>query len=100
MRTVEPATDAQIRKLCGRVQLDGEELQPMRVERVSAETLRFVLTEGKKHQIRRVCRRVGLWVTDLFRSAIGPLAIGDLPEGRWRLARPEEIERLRTDGRV
>ena len=100
VRTVEPATDAQIRKLCGRVQLDGEELQPMRVERVSAETLRFVLTEGKKHQIRRVCRRVGLSVTDLFRSAIGPLAIGDLPEGRWRLARPEEIERLRTDGRV
>jgi 16S rRNA U516 pseudouridylate synthase RsuA-like enzyme len=39
-------------------------------------------------------------VTDLFRSAIGPLAIGDLPEGRWRLARTEEIERLRTDGRV
>jgi 23S rRNA pseudouridine2604 synthase len=100
VRTAEAATDAQIRKLRGRLQLDGELLRPMRVERVSAETLHFVLMEGKKHQIRRVCRHVGLSVVDLFRSAIGPLAIGDLPEGCWRLARPEEIDRLRTDGRV
>jgi len=94
------ASDAQIRKLCGRMLLDGEVLRPMRVERVAEDSLRFVLVEGKKHQIRRVCRRVGLSVLDLFRSAIGPLAIDDLPEGRWRLARPAEIERLRTDGRL
>jgi 23S rRNA pseudouridine2604 synthase len=100
VRIAGAATDAQIRKLRGRILLDGRALQPMRVERVADDTLRFVLVEGKKHQIRRVCRHVGLSVLDLFRSAIGPLAIGDLPEGRWRLARPEEIKRLRTDGRV
>jgi 23S rRNA pseudouridine2604 synthase len=100
VRTAEPATDAQLHKLRGRLQLDGEPLQPMRVERVAPDLLRMVLVEGKKHQIRRLCRRFGLSVLDLFRTAIGPLAIGDLPEGRWRLASAEELERLRADGRV
>jgi 23S rRNA pseudouridine2604 synthase len=100
VRTGEPPTDLQIRKLRGPLRLDEQLLQPMRVERVADDTLRFVLVEGKKHQIRRVCRRFGLNVLDLYRTAIGPLAIGDLPEGKWRAARPEELERLLVDGRV
>jgi 23S rRNA pseudouridine2604 synthase len=100
VRTAEAATDGQIHKLRGRLRLDGQPLLPMRVERRAENTLRFVLVEGKKHQIRRLCRRVGLTVVDLFRTAIGPLAIGDLPEGKWRMVRPAELERLRTDGRV
>lgn len=100
VRTAEPPTDLQIRKLRGRLSLDDQPLLPMRVERVAEDTLRFVLVEGKKHQIRRLSRRFGLTVVDLFRVAIGPLAIGDLPEGQWRLARAGELERLRADGRV
>lgn len=100
VRIDTPATDLQIRKLRGPLRLDEEPLQPMRVERVADDTLRFVLVEGKKHQIRRLCRRFGLNVTDLFRVAIGPLQLGDLPEGKWRVVQPEELERLRTDGRV
>jgi 23S rRNA pseudouridine2604 synthase len=100
VRTAEPATDVQMRKLRGRLSLDAQPLLPMSVERVADDTLRFVLVEGKKHQIRRLCRRFGLTVVDLFRVAIGPLAIGDLPEGCWRVVRPEELERLRADGRV
>jgi 23S rRNA pseudouridine2604 synthase len=97
VRTAEAATDAQIRKLRGPLSLDGERLQPMRVERVAEDALRFVLVEGKKHHIRRVCARFGLEVVDLFRTAIGPLEIGDLAEGKWRLVRSDELERLRTD---
>jgi 23S rRNA pseudouridine2604 synthase len=100
VRTAEAATDAQLRKLRSPLRLDDQPLRPMQVERVAEDTLRFILIEGKKHQIRRVCRRFGLTVVDLFRSAIGPLAIADLPEGRWRLARAEELERLHTDGHV
>ena len=100
VRTDEAPTDAQIHKLRALRDLDGEPLRPMRVEREAPDTLRFTLIEGKKHQIRRVCRRFGLNVTDLFRVAIGPLAIGDLPEGKWRLVSDVELERLKTDGRV
>jgi len=100
VRTETPPADLQIRKLRGPLRLDDEPLQPMRVERVAEDTLRFILVEGKKHQIRRLCRRFGLHVTDLFRVAIGPLQLGDLPEGKWRIVQPDELERLRADGRV
>ena len=100
VRTDPPASDGQVRKLNGPMRLDGEPLLPMRVSRVDASTLRFVLVEGKKHQIRRCARTVGLAVTDLFRVAVGPLALGDLPEGCWRVASAAEIERLQQDGRA
>lgn len=94
VRTAEPVTDAQLRKLRGRFTLDGKELLPMQVDRLGARVLRFKLVEGRKHQIRRVCRHVGLAVVDLLREAVGPFHLGDLEEGRWRLARPEEIAKL------
>ena len=49
------------------------------------QRLRFVLREGRKRQSRRMCELVGLEVTDLLRVRIGPLQLGDLPEGRWRV---------------
>lgn len=98
--TNAPASDGQLRKLNGPLQLDGSALRPMRVGRVDERTLRFVLVEGKKHQIRRCCRMVGLQVTDLLRVAVGPLALADLPPGGWRLASADELARLHADGAV
>lgn len=94
VRTAEPVTDAQVRKLRAPQALDGQPLLAMQVERCGDRALRFGLREGRKHQIRRLCRRVGLTVTDLFREAVGPFEIGSLPEGHWRLARADELERL------
>ena len=48
------------------------------------QVLRFVLNEGRNRQIRRMCELVDLEVTDLIRVRIGPLQLGDLPEGKWR----------------
>jgi len=96
VRVAEVVRDEQLRKLRGSMTLDGEPLLPMRAERVSANSIRFVLVEGRKHQIRRVCRRVGLNVTDLLREAVGPFRLEGLPEGRWRLATSKELESLYT----
>ena len=60
----------------------------------SESTEFFVLTEGRNRQIRRMCELVGLHVTDLFRTRIGPLELGDLPEGRWRRLSDQEREAL------
>jgi 23S rRNA pseudouridine2604 synthase len=49
-----------------------------------------VLTEGRNRQIRRMCELVDLAVTDLLRVRIGPLKLGELPEGRWRPLTAEE----------
>jgi 23S rRNA pseudouridine2604 synthase len=72
------------------LQLDGRRLRRAKVTRLGPQKLRFVLKEGRKRQIRRMCELVGLHVVDLFRVRIGPLQLGDLPEGRWRALTPEE----------
>ena len=64
--------------------LDGRALKPAKVEEIGQGRLRFVLTEGRNRQIRRMAEAVGLQVTDLIRVRIGPLQLGELPEGRWR----------------
>jgi len=70
--------------------LDGQALQPARVEWQNPEQLRFVLTEGKKRQIRRMCELVGLKVVGLKRVRVGKVMLGNLPVGQWRYLAPHE----------
>lgn len=66
------------------LKLDGKPLKPAKIEWINDDQLRFVLTEGKKRQIRRMCEMVGLRVLGLKRVRIGKLKLGNLPEGKWR----------------
>lgn len=70
--------------------LDGQKLKPALVEWQNPEQLRFVLTEGKKRQIRRMCEQVGLKVVGLKRVRIGRVMLGNLPVGQWRYLAPHE----------
>ncbi|TXT33276.1 MAG: hypothetical protein FD135_5519, partial [Comamonadaceae bacterium] len=70
--------------------LDGQALKPAKVEWQNPEQLRFVLTEGKKRQIRRMCEQVGLKVVGLKRVRIGRVMLGNLPVGQWRYLAPHE----------
>jgi 23S rRNA pseudouridine2604 synthase len=70
--------------------LDGRSLRPARVERLNDDQLRFILKEGRKRQIRRMCELVGLRVTGLKRVRIGRVRLGDLPLGQWRYLREGE----------
>ncbi len=64
--------------------LDEQPLKPAQVDWQNPEQLRFVLTEGKKRQIRRMCEQVGLKVVGLKRIRIGGVTLGNLPTGQWR----------------
>ena len=64
--------------------LDGKKLKPAKVSWLNDDQLRFILVEGKKRQIRRMCELVGLKVTALKRVRIGKVKLGDLPQGQWR----------------
>jgi len=70
--------------------LDGQPLKPAKVEWQNPEQLRFVLVEGKKRQIRRMCELVGLKVVGLKRIRIGRVTLGALPAGQWRFLGPHE----------
>jgi len=75
---------AQIARLRHGLSLDGQALKPAQVDWQNPEQLRFVLVEGKKRQIRRMCELVGLKVVGLKRIRIGRVVLGQLPVGMWR----------------
>lgn len=70
--------------------LDGKALKPAVVEWANEDQLRFILNEGKKRQIRRMCEAVGLKVRGLKRVRVGKIRLGHLPEGQWRFLEPDE----------
>ena len=76
------------------LELDGRQLRPAKVTVVQGQVLRFVLNEGRNRQIRRMCELLELRVMDLLRVRIGPLDLGDLPEGRWRMLTAAERTRM------
>ena len=71
--------------------LDGQALRPAVVEWLNEDQLRFILKEGRKRQIRRMCELVGLRVVGLKRVRIGRVRLGDLPPGQWRYLGEDEI---------
>jgi 23S rRNA pseudouridine2604 synthase len=70
--------------------LDDRPLKPAKVSWANEDQLRFVLREGRKRQIRRMCEAVGLRVLGLKRVRIGSVVLGKLPPGQWRYLRDDE----------
>ncbi|HYD81386.1 MAG TPA: pseudouridine synthase [Paucimonas sp.] len=82
--------DADLKLLNHGLSLDGKKLLPAKVSWQNDDQLRFILKEGKKRQIRRMCEAVGLKVIGLKRVRIGRVKLGDLPPGQWRYLRADE----------
>lgn len=76
------------------LELDGHKLKKARVTQMADQTLRFVLTEGRNRQIRKMCDLVELRVIDLVRVRIGALKMGGLAEGTWKELKPHEVQAL------
>lgn len=85
-----PFPDNELKRLNFGLALDGKALLPAKVEWQNEDQLRFVLREGKKRQIRRMCEAVGLKVIGLKRIRIGKVLLGNLPEGKWRYIAADE----------
>jgi 23S rRNA pseudouridine2604 synthase len=84
-------TDDGMRRLRHGLTLDGVTLKPAQVSWQNGDQLRFLLREGRKRQIRRMCELVGLVVTGLKRVRSGNVPLGRLPVGQWRYLRRDEM---------
>jgi len=60
--------------------------------------LEIILDEGRNRQIRRMLAALDVSVLRLVRVAIGPLVLGDLPKGQWRMLTTQEVESLTGAG--
>jgi len=79
--------------------VEGVYVQPVKVKKVRRGTLKVIVTDGKKREVRRLVENAGLGIVSLKRIRIGGLLLGDLPLGNWRpltkferdhIFRPEE----------
>ncbi|MBM4142705.1 MAG: hypothetical protein FJ225_03795 [Lentisphaerae bacterium] len=88
-------TDEMLQRLRQPFVLDGYRTRPTDVRVIGPGlVLEFVLKEGRKRQIRRMCEHVGLRVERLMRVGVGPLELGNLCPGRWRELSSREVEQL------
>jgi len=80
--------------------IDDYKIKPVRVtviERKEGNTsLKFVLTEGRNRQIRKMCEQAELYITRLKRIAVGELTIGTLTPGQWKYMNYNEISYLKN----
>ncbi len=90
VRVTGTLADGGLKLLNHGLSLDEKVLKPAKVAWQNEDQLRFVLREGKKRQIRRMCELVGLKVVGLKRIRIGCVMLGNLPAGQWRYLRDNE----------
>jgi 16S rRNA pseudouridine516 synthase len=92
-----PLSDEQVAALEKGVVLrdDPAPTLPAVVRRVGGEKegreADIVISEGRYHQIKRMCAAVGNRVESIHRTAVGSLELGDLPEGEWRFLAADEV---------
>lgn len=94
--TVDGRVDERvIERLQHGIVVNGEQLAAAAVELRKASGkeshLTLTLTEGKNREVRRLLDAVGHPVTRLRRIQFGGLALGDLPQGRWRTVPAAEV---------
>ncbi len=91
-----------LQKLARGVMVGGRKTAPARVALLSHSTrsswLRLELCEGRKREVREMCRVVGHEVIELKRVEFAGLELGKLKPGEWRELRPGEVRRLQALG--
>jgi 23S rRNA pseudouridine2605 synthase len=90
-----PPSEADLRRLAGGVELDDGPTAPADVRPLGEREIEIVLREGRNRQVRRMAEAIGNEVLTLRRVRIGPITLGDLPEGAARRLTPDEIATLR-----
>lgn len=98
VKTARPLAEDEVERLRRGVELRDGLTRPAVVRRLrdaAAHTvIEIVITEGRNRQVRRMLEAVGNKVAKLVRTAIGPVGIGDLPEGGWRRLTAGEVAAL------
>ena len=74
------------------VDIEGYKTKPARAKDIGTCKLRVIITEGKKHQLRRMCAALGYTVRDINRIRIMNIALGRLNPGQFREIKDKELE--------
>lgn len=92
VKTNKPITNIFLKVAGGGMQLEDFKTKPCQVKKIGEKTFSIILTEGKKHQIRRICTNFGFEAVDLKRVRIMNVKLGALPAGQKREIKGTELE--------
>jgi 23S rRNA pseudouridine2605 synthase len=84
VKTDQEITADHLCAIAAGTQVEGTFVKPIRVSKVRKGTLKIVVGEGKKREVRHLCQTAGLRIEQLTRIRIGGLQLGPIPLGSWR----------------
>jgi len=91
-KTDQEITFEHLKSISDGVWIQKTLVRPLSVKKVRRGTLKIIISEGKKHEVRTLLAEAGLTVKELSRLRIGPLSIGALAPGEFRELKEEEIQ--------
>ncbi len=102
--TLRPGiSEEQLIKLSTGIELDGRRTAPAKARVLEQQpgraVVEIVLYEGRNREIRRMCEFLGLEVARLKRTAVGPVRLSLLPQGKYRELTKEEVSGLLAESR-
>ena len=92
VKTDHDITDEHLKAIATGTLVEGAYVKPVRVTKVRKGTMKIVIGEGKKREVRLLLDAAGLKVESLTRIRIGSLQMGQLPVGEWREMTEREME--------
>ncbi|NGX60756.1 MAG: Ribosomal large subunit pseudouridine synthase B [Chlamydiae bacterium] len=90
VKTAQEITADHLKTISSGTKVQGQWIRPLSVEKVRRGTLKIIVGEGKKHEIRHLVATAGLTLKSLTRIRIGPLLLGSLLPGEYRELTEEE----------
>lgn len=93
-RTEQEITFEHLKAISDGVLIENSHVKPISVKKVRRGTLKIVVSEGKKHEVRLLLSQADLTLKELVRLRIGPLSLGALAPGQFRELKPEEISQF------
>ena len=76
-----------LKRMASGMEIEGEQTRPAKTARLGERGFKIILTEGKKHQIRRMGAGLGYQVLSLKRVRLGDIHLGQLPAGATRVVK-------------
>jgi 23S rRNA pseudouridine2605 synthase len=92
VKTMEEVSADHLKKISKGTLIEEKWIRPCSVTKVRKGTVKIVVKEGKKREVRYLMQNAGLLVLSLTRIRIGGLRLGALEKGKWR----EITEREKT----
>jgi 23S rRNA pseudouridine2605 synthase len=98
IKTTQEITDLHLKAISKGTYIEDAWIKPVRVEKVRKGTLKVVVKEGKKREVRLLVQNAGLDILELSRIRIGGLRLGPIPEGTFReMTETDKKEILQRD---